>query len=182
LQLIAFRIGGEEFGIDVMKVERVLKTPEIRSVPQSPEFVEGVVSVQEDVVPVIDMRKRFSVPQSEWAVPGALLVARIAADRVALVVDEVPGVARPSVESLSPAPEFFKGLAGRYLDGIAQEADRLIVLLNLDEILGSQERIALGEMIEAAKGKPKKDDSTAAKPSGKKKKRGGARKKKKSSG
>jgi purine-binding chemotaxis protein CheW len=149
VQVVAFRVGGEEFGVDVMKVTRVLKVPKVRPVPRSPEFVEGVVAVEGAVVPVIDMRERFSVPAAARASQGALLVVDLAGTQVGLVVDAVPGVVSLPPDAVSPAPEFFKGLAGRYLQGIAERGGRMIVLLDLDEVLTSKERIALNEMLEA---------------------------------
>jgi purine-binding chemotaxis protein CheW len=176
VQVVAFRVGGEEFGIDVMKAQRVLKLPEIRAVPRAPEFVEGVVALEDAVVPVIDMRKRFSVPAAELAPAGTLLVVDSAENRVGLVVDEVPGVVNIPVDAVKVAPEFFKGLAGRYLQGIAEDQDRLILLLDLDEILSSKERIALDKLLEAARDAMAPKHRAAARP--KRKKRDGRRKKK----
>ena len=172
LQVVAFRVGGEEFGLDVMKVKQVLKVPELRIVPKAPEFVEGVVSIAESIVPVIDMRKRFSV--SEAAGGGHLLVVEVGDSRVGLVVDEVPGVTNIAEDAVSPAPDFFKGLAGRYLEGIAEDQGRLIILLNLEEVLDSKERIALKKMLKKAEGEASKGDSATKT----KTKKGGARRKK----
>ena len=171
LQVVAFRVGGEEFGLDVMKVKRVLKVPELRVVPKAPEFVEGVVSIADSIVPVIDMRKRFSVSESGGG--GHLLVVEAGDSQVGLVVDEVPGVTNIAEEAVSPAPEFFKGLAGRYLEGIADDRGRLIILLNLEEILSSKERIALKKMLKE-EGKASKSDSAGG---AKRRKGGGGRKK-----
>ena len=172
MQVLAFRVGGEEFGLDVMKVKRVLKVPELRIVPKAPEFVEGVVSIADSIVPVIDMRKRFSV--SEAAGGGHLLVVDAGDSQVGLVVDEVPGVTDIAGDAVSAAPDFFKGLAGRYLEGIAEDQGRLIILLNLEEVLSSKERIALKKMLKQAEGEASKGDSAGK---AKRKKGGGRRKK-----
>ena len=148
LKVVAFRVGDEVFGVDVMKVFEVVQIPEIRSVPKAPEFVEGVAEVRTAVVPVIDMRKRFSVAAGETGTSPRLLVTEVDERAVGLVVDDVPGVADLDAESISPPPEFFKGLAGRYLDGIAKLEDRLIILLNLNEILSSAEKIELNAVVE----------------------------------
>lgn len=153
IELITFQVGGEEFGIDVMRVSRVVKVPKIREVPRAPDFVEGVVALAGAALPVIDLRKRFSVPITPEQGVDRLLVVQVAEHRLGLIVDEVPGVLRLPSEAVSPAPDFFKGLAGRYLDGIGQTGERLIILLNLDELLTSDERIALGEMIAPEPGK-----------------------------
>jgi len=176
LQVVAFRLGGEEFGIEVMKVKRVLKVPELRFVPKSPDFVEGVMSESDAVVPVIDMRKRFSVPADPGS-SGSLLVVEVGNNRVGLVVDEVPGVVQIPDDAVSPAPDFFKGLAGRYLEGIADDQGRLIILLNLEEVLNSKERIALEKMLKEVNDEADEGDTTSGK--AKRPTKRGARRKKK---
>jgi purine-binding chemotaxis protein CheW len=159
-QVVTFFLSEEEFGIDVMKVFEVLKIPE-------PDFIEGVIGLRDSFVPVIDMRKRFNLPHSEGDGAGRVLVVQTGDSPVALVVDDVPGVVELPLDAISPAPEFFKGLAGRYLDGVAESGDRLIILLNLDEVLSSKERIALEKMAKTPRKKSAGRKSKKA--SGKKK-------------
>lgn len=149
LQLITFRLGGEDFGIDVAKVQRVLNVPQLRTVPNAPDFVEGLMSVGESVIPVIDMRKRFSLSIDNVAAAGRLVTVDLAGSLVGLVVDEVPGVVRVDPNSVAPAPDLFKGLASRYLLGIVDVRGRLVILVDLDEILSSTERIELEQMMGA---------------------------------
>ena len=166
-QVVAFRVCNDEFAIDVMKVFEVLKSTDVRSVPKAPDFVEGIVGVRDSVIPVIDMRKRFSLPERASGDAGRMLIVATEDSKVALVVDDVPGVVELPLDSISPAPDFFRGLAGRYLEGIAKDGERIMILLNLDEILSSKERIALEKMIKGANGSGKKK---VAKPKSKKKK------------
>ena len=180
LQVVAFRVCDDEFAIDVMNVFEVLKATEVRTVPRAPDFVEGVLGVRDSVIPVIDMRKRFSLPERGSGDRGRLLVVATAESRVALVVDDVPGVVELPQDAVSPAPDFFRGLAGRYLYGVARHGERLIILLNMDEILTSKERIALEKMVKGTTGKGRKAaDPTPTKK--KRKKRASPRAKKKKS-
>ena len=161
LRVVAFRLGGEEFGINILEVHEVLRVPEVRSVPKAPDFVEGVVRLRDALVPVIEMRKRFSLPERGRESDARLLVVSLSGGRAGLVVDEVPGVTPVPVDAVSPPPEFFKGLAGRYLQGIAQDGDRLIILLDVDEILSSKERIALEKMQKAVDSNDRKSAAAA---------------------
>jgi purine-binding chemotaxis protein CheW len=142
-------VGGEDFGIDVGKVQRVLKVPELRTVPDAPDFVEGLMSEGESVLPVIDLRKRFSLTIDDAAGAARLVTVDSAGSPVGLVVDEVPGVVKVTLNSVAPAPDFFRGLASRYLHGIVDLQGRLVILLDLDEILSSTERIELEQMMDA---------------------------------
>jgi purine-binding chemotaxis protein CheW len=163
-KVVAFKVCADEFAVDVMSVREVLKVSDVRPVPKAPDFVEGVVGVRDAVIPVIDMRKRFSLPERDAGVEGRLLVVTTGDGQVALVVDDVPGVVELPLDELSPAPDFFKGLAGRYLEAIAQSGESLIILLNLDEILSSKEKIALKKMINGGKGSTRKAKPASAKP------------------
>jgi purine-binding chemotaxis protein CheW len=151
LRVVRFQLGEEEFGVDVMKVFEVLPVPEVRPVPKAPEFVEGVVDIRDSIIPVIDMRKRFSLPERETGDPGRLLIVAIGEARAGLIVDTVPGVAPLAEDAVSPPPDFFRGLAGRYLEGLAKDDDRMIIMLNVGEILSSKEKIALKKVVDSAK-------------------------------
>ena len=178
MKIVVFRIGEEEFGVDVMKVFEVLQRPAVRTVPKAPDFVEGIAEVRTAVVPVIDMRKRFNVPHGDASAPERLLVVEVGEHRIGLVVDAVPGVVKLESDSISPPPEYFKGLAARYMEGIARKLERLIILLNLEEILSSTEKIELDAVVaELEPSKPAKGGGKRAK-RGRGARRGDGRKKK----
>lgn len=150
-RMVRFQLGDEEFGVDVMNVLEVIPVPEVRPVPKAPEFVEGVVDVRDSIVPVIDMRKRFSLPERGTDDPSRLLIVAMDEGRAGLVVDVVPGVVSLPRDAVSPPPDFFRGVAGKYLEGLAKYDDRLIIMLNVGEILSSKERIALKKLVDSTK-------------------------------
>jgi purine-binding chemotaxis protein CheW len=151
LRVVRFQLGDDEFGIDVMKVFEVIPVPKVRPVPKAPAFVEGVVDIRDSIVPVIDMRKRFSLPPRETDESSRLLIVAIGESRAGLVVDTVPGVVPLAEDAVSTPPDFFRGLAGRYLEGLAKDDDRMIIMLNVGEILSSKEKIALEKVVDSAK-------------------------------
>lgn len=151
LRVVRFKLADEEFGVDVMRVFEVLPVPEVRPVPKAPDFVEGVVDVRDSIIPVIDMRKRFSLPERETDDPARLMIVAIGEARAALVVDSVPGVVPVAEETVSPPPDYFRGLAGRYLEGLLKDDDRMVIMLDMDEILSSKEKIALEKVVDSAK-------------------------------
>ncbi len=151
-KVVVFRLSDDEFGIDVMQVVEVIHLPEIRIVPRAPEFVEGLSTLRDSVVPIIDMRKRFSLPVDQTGIPPRLLVVQMGSAQVGLVVDSVPGVIPLRDGSVNPPPELFRGLARRFLKGIARIENRLVILLDIERILDTEERIALEQLIDAASG------------------------------
>lgn len=174
-QIVAFRLCDDEFGVDVMKTREVLKPAGVRKVPEAPEFIEGMASIRESVVPVIDMRKRLSLPERSKGDPSRLLVVAIGESQVALEVDDVPGVIELSREAIRPAPELFRGLERRYLEGIVRDGERLMILLDLEEVLTSKERLALEKLVEASE--PSASEEVVASESKGRKTKGGSSKK-----
>lgn len=179
LSLVAFRIGPEDFALDVMKVHEVLRVPEVRRVPRAPEFVEGMAEVRDAVVPVIDLRRRFGAESPSHGSENRLLVVSLEDGQVGLIVDSVPGVVEYPADALSPAPRLVRGLEARYLEGVVrdEEADRLLMLLDVDEVLHSKEKIALKSLM---KDGPNGTETGAGDDGNSKTKRGRKRAKKKS--
>jgi purine-binding chemotaxis protein CheW len=133
-----------------MRTFEVLKFARLRKVPKAPDFIEGMVNLRDQVVPVVDMRKRLGLPERSEGEMSRLLVVAIGNSRVALRVDDVPGVLELAPDAINPAPDLFRGLERRYLEGIAQDGERLMILLDLEEVLTSKERLALQELVEAS--------------------------------
>jgi purine-binding chemotaxis protein CheW len=143
VQLVTFRVGGEEFGLDVFQVHEILRYTETTPVPKAPAFVEGVLDVRGSLVPVIDLRKRFEVPDAAYDDDTRIVLVDFQGERLGLVVDAVTEVLRAPETSITPPPSYFKGLAAEFLRGIVRLEKRLVVLLDLERILSSQERMAL---------------------------------------
>jgi purine-binding chemotaxis protein CheW len=145
VQLVTFRVGGEEFGLDVFTVHEILRHTGVTPVPKAPPFVEGVLDVRGTLVPVVDLRKRFEVPQAPVTDETRIVLVEFEGERLGLVVDSVTEVLRVPETSILPPPSYVRGLAAEFIRGIVRLENRLIVLVDMDRILSSQERIALLE-------------------------------------
>jgi purine-binding chemotaxis protein CheW len=143
VQLVTFRVGGEEFGLDVFAVHEILRYTEVRPVPKAPLFVEGVLDVRGALVPVVDLRKRFEVADTSTGDDTRIVLVEFQGERLGLIVDSVTEVLRVPETALLPPPRYVAGLAAEFLRGIVRLEARLIVLLDMDRILSSDERIAL---------------------------------------
>lgn len=143
LQIVIFRLGTEEFGLDVFSVHEILRYQEVRPVPRAPEFVEGVIDVRKRLIPVVDLRKRFEVPAEGTDGETRIMLVDFGGERLGLIVDAVTEVVRISETSVSPSPSYFRGLAAEYIRGIARVEERLVILLEIERVLSSEERIAL---------------------------------------
>jgi purine-binding chemotaxis protein CheW len=145
LQFVAFRVGPQEFAVNIFQVERILRYERPAMLPGTPDFLEGVVRYAGGVVPVVDLRKRLSVP-AEIREEVRMMVLELETQRVAIVVDQVLEVLRIDAGIISAPPPMVRGLAAQYISGIVARPDRTIVLLNAARLLNSEERLALAAM------------------------------------
>ena len=143
VQLVTFRVGGEEFGLDVFAVHEILRYQVPTPMPRAPEFVEGVLDVRGTLVPVVDLRRRFETPEVAYDEDTRIVLVDFNQERLGLVVDSVTEVLRAPETAVSPPPAYIRGLAAEFVRGIVRVGDRLVVLMDLDRILSSDERIAL---------------------------------------
>jgi len=137
VQLVTFRIGGEEFGLDVFQVHEILRYEEPTAMPKAPAFVEGVLDVRGALVPVVDLRKRFEVHDLRYDDDTRIMLADFQGERLGLIVDEVTEVLRAPETAVQPPPTYVKGLAAEFIRGIVRLEGRL------ERILSSQERMQL---------------------------------------
>ena len=143
VQLVTFRVGGEEFGLDVFQVHEILRYTEPTPMPKAPAFVEGVLDVRGALVPVIDLRKRFELHDVPYDDDTRIILVDFQGERLGLIVDEVSEVLRVPETSVAAPPQYVRGLAAEFIRGIVRLESRLVVLLDLERILSSQERMQL---------------------------------------
>lgn len=139
-QLVSFVIENEEFGVDILKVQEIIRTVEITRVPKSPEFVEGVINLRGKIVPVIDLRKRFGIGRKERDNETRIIVVELVDKVVGFLVDRVKEVIRVEKSVIEPPPELTTSINSNYITGVAKLQDRLLILLDLNRVLSSDEQ------------------------------------------
>ncbi|MFL5607034.1 MAG: chemotaxis protein CheW [Gemmatimonadaceae bacterium] len=142
-KLVTFRLGEDHFAADIFAVERVLRYAAPTPVPDMPGYIEGVIDYQGRVMPVVNLRKRFELPAVEAVAETRTLVLNVGGDWIGVVVDGVTEVAAFDGSDLQAPPKMFRGLAGAYLKGILRRGERLVIFLDVTQLLSSTERIAL---------------------------------------
>ena len=140
LQLVTFHIGDEEFGVEILKVQEIIRTMAITRVPKAPVFVEGVINLRGKVIPIIDLRKRFGMAVQEHDKHTRIIVIEINAVIVGFVVDSVSEVLRIPANTVEPPPPIISGIGSEYIRGVGKLADRLLILLDLDNLLSKGEQ------------------------------------------
>lgn len=139
IQLVTFKIADEEFGVDILKVQEIIRMMPITKVPNAPPFVEGVINLRGKVIPVIDMRKRFGMPSSTHDSQTRIKVMDLQGQVVGFVVDAVSEVLRIKESTVEPPPPVVAGVGSEYMRGVGKLQDRLLILLDLDKLLTESE-------------------------------------------
>lgn len=145
LQLVSFKLGNEEFAVDILKIQEINRMVEITKVPKSPVFVEGVINLRGKVIPIIDLRKRFGMDASEYTKNTRIVVVDIDKKVVGLIVDGVSEVLRLPASTVEPPPPIVAGIDAEYINGVGKLEDRLLILLELEKVLSQEEKAALGQ-------------------------------------
>jgi purine-binding chemotaxis protein CheW len=143
LQLVSFNIGDEEFGVDILKVQEIIRTVEVTRVPNSPDFVDGVINLRGKVIPIIQLRKRFGMPSRERDKNTRIIVVELEGKIVGFVVDGVSEVLRIPASVTEAPPALIGGLQADYITAIGKLEDRLLILLNLEKVLSTEEQALL---------------------------------------
>lgn len=161
VQLCGFRVGDEDYALGIERIKEIINPLPIRRVPKSPSFVEGVVELRGQVLPVIDMRKRFDVPlltATELEDPATrrarkyLIVPINERQHVGLIVDKVSDVLRVARETVGPPPPLTQNEFARYFAGVCHHRGRILMVLALDALLSATEKTNLAELNQSAKG------------------------------
>lgn len=137
IQLVTFRIGEEEFGVDILAVQEIIRLMQITMVPRAPEFIEGVINLRGKVIPVINMRRRFNKPQVEPDSSTRIVVMELEQKIVGFLVDGVSEVLRIPESTVEDPPPVVAGIGSEYIRGIGKLDNRLLILLDLDHLLSS---------------------------------------------
>ncbi len=149
LQLVGFMIAGEEFGVDILKVQEIIRPLEITRVPNAPAFVEGVINLRGRIIPVIDLRKRFGLPAHTDDEAMRILVVELQDKVVGFVSDAVREVLRVEADVIEPAPDLAVGIDAHYIESVAKLKGRLVILLDMDAVLSVDEKGRLAPLQES---------------------------------
>lgn len=144
IQLVSFNLEREEYGVYVLKVREIIRMSNVTRVPNTPYYVEGVINLRGKVIPIISLRKKFSLPEAENDKHTRIIVMDVDGELMGFIVDSVSEVIRISSSEIQPPPAVVNGgVEQEYLSGVINRADRLLVLLDLERVFSRAERDSL---------------------------------------
>lgn len=140
-QYVVFSIDGEEFALDIAQVREIIKPPVVTRLPYAAQFIEGVTNLRGEVIPIVDLRRRFEVLGQ--ASDSRIVVAEVGGEKVGLRVDSVIEVRRIPASDIQPPPESVAGIRSEFLKGIGRVEDRLLILIDIDKLFATTEKVEL---------------------------------------
>ena len=136
MQLVSFHLADETFGVEITKVREINLMCEITQVPQSPTYVKGLINLRSNVIPVVDLRALFGLPENELNSESRIMVLQVRSRIIGIIVDGVDEVLRISNKDIASPPPTVAGLEQDYLMGIVRLESKLLILLDIDKVLG----------------------------------------------
>ena len=149
IQVVSFRLANEEYGIEITKVQEIILVGEITRVPQTAAYIKGLINLRSTVIPIVDLRLRFSMAEEAYTDETRIMVMNVGGKTIGIVVDAVSEVLRISKEQVAPPPPTVGGLGRDYLTGLAKLEKRLLILLDVDRLLSESGGDAANKPAEA---------------------------------
>jgi len=160
VQLVVFMIGEEEFGVEINQVREIVKLVSITRMPKAPGFIEGVVNLRGQIIAVIDLAKRLDLASKGRTETSRIMVVEVADNTVGMIVDSVSEVLRLPRDDIENTPSLIETeVHERYLRGVGKISDRLLILLDLNEVLSYEEMHNISKHMETVKENAVKDEN-----------------------
>ena len=136
-EFLTFRLGGEEYGIDILKVKEIRGHDPVTRIANSPAFIKGVINLRGTIVPIVDLRTKFSLEQSADQKHSVVIILNVAKRMVGIVVDSVSDVIALTLDQIKPAPEFGGSLDTDYIRGLGSVDERMLILVDIEKLMTS---------------------------------------------
>jgi len=148
LQVVSFHIDQEEFGLDILRVQEIIRVQRLTRVPNSPDFVDGVINLRGKVIPIVALRRRFGLQELQHDNQTRIVVVEVKGTVLGLIVDSVSEVLRIPADTVEPPPRLGKA-EREYVRGVGKLDNRLLILLDVDRLLSDSEEASCMEMTQA---------------------------------
>lgn len=142
-EFLVFTLGDEEYGIDILKVQEIRGYDQVTRIANTPDFIKGVTNLRGVIVPIVDLRVKFSQVDVEYNDNTVVIVLNFGQRVVGIVVDGVSDVLSLASDQIRPAPEFAVTLSTEYLTGLGALGERMLILVNIEKLLNSDEMALL---------------------------------------
>jgi len=151
-EVLVFVLGREEYGVDILKVQEIRGYEKVTPIPAAPGYLKGVVNLRGIIVPVIDLRVKFGMPDPRYDAFTVVVILRLARRVIGVVVDGVSDVMALRAQDVKPAPQLGSVVESSFIEGLGTEGDRMVLLLDIEKLLSTGELNLLNQVTSAAPG------------------------------
>ncbi len=145
-KFLTFELGNEEYGVEILKVKEIIGIMNITTVPQTPDYMKGVINLRGKVIPVLDLRLKFSMQEEEHTQETCIIVVEVNNTLIGIVVDRVSEVLEIKKEEIEAAPSFGQAIDTKFIMGLGKAKGKIIILLDIEKVLSSEELELVGQM------------------------------------
>ena len=138
-KFLTFVLSEEEYGVEILKVREIMGIMEITPVPQTPDYMKGVINLRGKVIPIIDLRLKFTMPEVEQTKETCIIVAEVGATQVGVIVDSVSEVTDIKGEDIEEAPSFGQEIDTSFIMGLGKTKKKIVILLDIERVLTTDE-------------------------------------------
>ncbi len=154
-EFLTFMLAGEEYGVDILRVQEIKGWDEVTNIPNTPDYIRGVINLRGTIVPIIDMRLRFNLKSKEYDATTVVVVLRIENDKgsdrtMGVVVDGVSDVYNVPIRDIKPSPDFGMAVDTEFVNGLATVGEKMVIVLNIDHMLNADELAAVDTIVDEA--------------------------------
>lgn len=149
IQLVSFMLAEEEYGVEVLKVREIIRLTTITKMPNVPQHVEGIINLRGKVIPIISMRRRFNLMESEDSSQTRIIIMDVCGTLTGFIVDSVSEVIRIHSSEIQPPPSMTMsggGIGQEFITGVFNHADRLLIIMDIDKMFSEDERESFGDI------------------------------------
>ena len=152
-QFLTFALGAEEYGVEILKIQEIKGYVAVTPLPNAPAYVKGVLNLRGTIVPIVDLRKKFNLPEADYTQFTVIVVVQVQGNTLGFVVDAVSDVLTVTSDAIQPIPDLHGQIDTRFLTGLApagEQGEHLVILLDIDMVLEATEAAAVGQACEEA--------------------------------
>ncbi len=151
IQLVTFQLGAEYYGIDIMQVKSIEESKDVRAIPNSPGYVEGIFNLRGEIIPVINLHRRFHLKRADLSEEDQLLsgflIIRLNGMHVAIIIDKVSRVLTVPAKDIQQPPQMISGIGAEYIEGVVHQDEGYLIILDIDRLFNLRELETLGAIV-----------------------------------
>ncbi len=145
-KFLTFVLGNEEYGVEILRVREIIGHMDITTVPQTPDYMKGVINLRGKVIPVIDLRLKFSMQEEKHTQETCIIVAEVNNTSIGIIVDSVSEVLDIKSDEIEESPSFGQGIDTDFIMGLGKVKEKIIILLDIEKVLSSEEMEIVGQL------------------------------------